>query len=68
MAPPTDRQEILKKLRGQIGNGQAIVGGGAGVGLSAKFAEAGGTYAFLWLLTRPHVVDSSAPLLTYKRA
>lgn len=42
MAPPTNRQEILQKLREQINNGHAIVGGGAGVGLSAKFAEAGG--------------------------
>lgn len=42
MAPPTDRKEILQKLREQIANGQAIVGGGAGIGLSAKFAEAGG--------------------------
>lgn len=42
MAPPTDRKEILEKLRSQIDTGHAIVGGGAGVGLSAKFAEAGG--------------------------
>lgn len=42
MAPPTDRNEILQKLRDQIAAGHAVVGGGAGVGLSAKFAEAGG--------------------------
>lgn len=42
MAPPTDRKDILQKLRSQIDQGQAIVGGGAGVGLSAKFAEQGG--------------------------
>ncbi|PSR84342.1 TIM-barrel-protein domain-containing protein [Coniella lustricola] len=42
MAPPTNRQEILSKLREQIEAGRAVVGGGAGIGLSAKFAEAGG--------------------------
>lgn len=42
MAPPTNRTEILQKLQAQIKSGQAIVGGGAGVGLSAKFAEQGG--------------------------
>lgn len=42
MAPPTNRTEILQKLRAQVKSGQAIVGGGAGVGLSAKFAEQGG--------------------------
>lgn len=42
MAPPTNRQEILGKLRGQITKGQVIVGAGAGIGLSAKFVEQGG--------------------------
>lgn len=42
MTPPTNRQEILEKLRGQIAKGQAIVGAGAGIGLSAKFVEQGG--------------------------
>ncbi|KAF3761268.1 hypothetical protein M406DRAFT_294789 [Cryphonectria parasitica EP155] len=42
MVPPTNRQEILHKLREQIAAGHAVVGGGAGIGLSAKFAEAGG--------------------------
>lgn len=42
MAPPTNRQDILEKLWGQIANGQAIVGAGAGIGLSAKFVEQGG--------------------------
>lgn len=42
MAPPTNREEILGKLRDQITNGQAIVGAGAGIGLSAKFVEQGG--------------------------
>src|SRR5262245_61130887 len=36
------RSEILKRLRTQINNGGAIVGAGAGTGLSAKCAEAGG--------------------------
>ncbi|CAI6079755.1 unnamed protein product [Clonostachys chloroleuca] len=42
MAPPTNRQEILKALRAQIADGKPIVGAGAGIGLSAKFIEAGG--------------------------
>ncbi|KAM0669109.1 hypothetical protein ACQRIT_004074 [Beauveria bassiana] len=42
MAPPTDRQEILANLRAQIADGKPIVGAGAGIGLSAKFIEAGG--------------------------
>ncbi|CAH0032810.1 unnamed protein product [Clonostachys rhizophaga] len=42
MAPPTNRQEILKRLRAQIADGKPIVGAGAGIGLSAKFIEAGG--------------------------
>ena len=36
------RQEILRRLRAQIEAGRPIVGGGAGTGISAKFAEAGG--------------------------
>jgi predicted TIM-barrel enzyme len=42
MTPPTNRQEILKALRAQIADGKPIVGAGAGIGLSAKFIEAGG--------------------------
>ncbi len=36
------RQEILKKFRAQVAAGEPIVGGGAGTGISAKSAEAGG--------------------------
>jgi predicted TIM-barrel enzyme len=36
------RQEILKRLRAQTAAGKPIVGCGAGTGISAKFAEAGG--------------------------
>ena len=42
MSPPTDRKSILQNLRSQIDNGKIIVGAGAGIGLSAKFIEAGG--------------------------
>lgn len=42
MAPPTDRKQILTKLREQVSQGKPIVGAGAGIGLSAKFIEAGG--------------------------
>src|SRR5262249_11617857 len=36
------RDEILKKLRAQVKAGKPIIGGGAGTGISAKCAEAGG--------------------------
>ncbi|KAK3393961.1 TIM-barrel-protein domain-containing protein [Podospora didyma] len=37
-----NRTEILEKLRRQVEDGIPIVGAGAGIGLSAKFVEAGG--------------------------
>jgi predicted TIM-barrel enzyme len=36
------REECLKRLRSQVAAGKPIIGGGAGTGLSAKCAEAGG--------------------------
>ena len=36
------REEILKRLRAQAEAGKPVVGCGAGTGISAKFAEAGG--------------------------
>ncbi len=36
------REEILTRLRGQVAAGKPIIGGGAGTGISAKCAEAGG--------------------------
>ena len=36
------RTEILKNLRGKIENGEPIIGGGAGTGISAQCEEAGG--------------------------
>src|SRR6476620_11900086 len=36
------RSECLARLRAQVAAGRPIVGGGAGTGLSAKCAEAGG--------------------------
>jgi predicted TIM-barrel enzyme len=36
------REEILSRLRAQVAAGKPIVGCGAGTGISAKFAEAGG--------------------------
>jgi predicted TIM-barrel enzyme len=39
---PITRQAILQRLRAQAGAGGAIVGCGAGTGISAKLAEAGG--------------------------
>ncbi len=38
----TDRQEILRSMRRKIDDGRPVVGGGAGIGLSAKCAEAAG--------------------------
>lgn len=40
--PAISRAEILRRLRSQIDDGRAIIGGGAGTGLSAKSEEAGG--------------------------
>ncbi|MGH2352350.1 MAG: phosphoenolpyruvate hydrolase family protein [Chloroflexota bacterium] len=36
------RQQVLDRLRAQIRTGKPIIGAGAGTGISAKFAEAGG--------------------------
>lgn len=36
------REQLLKKYRAMIENGEPIIGGGAGTGLSAKCEEAGG--------------------------
>ena len=36
------RDECLKRLRAQVAAGKPIIGGGAGAGISAKCAEAGG--------------------------
>jgi predicted TIM-barrel enzyme len=36
------REECLQRLRGQVAAGKPIIGGGAGTGISAKCAEAGG--------------------------
>ena len=40
--PPIPRAELLQRFRASIAAHQPIVGAGAGIGLSAKFAEAGG--------------------------
>lgn len=36
------REQVLERLRAQLRQGHAIIGAGAGTGLSAKFAEVGG--------------------------
>src|SRR5205823_2811841 len=36
------REQCLERLRAQVSAGRPVVGGGAGTGLSAKCAEAGG--------------------------
>src|SRR4249920_1974767 len=35
------RSQVLARLRKRIANGEPIIGGGAGTGISAKFEEAG---------------------------
>jgi predicted TIM-barrel enzyme len=40
--PRISRADILKRLRGLIRQGEPIIGGGAGTGLSARCEEAGG--------------------------
>jgi predicted TIM-barrel enzyme len=42
MAGPIARAEIVRRLHAQAAAGKPIVGCGAGTGISAKFAEAGG--------------------------
>jgi predicted TIM-barrel enzyme len=39
---PTPREQCLERLRAQAAAGKPIIGGGAGTGISAKCAEAGG--------------------------
>ncbi len=39
---PIKREQILQNLKGQIAQGKALLGAGAGTGISAKSAEAGG--------------------------
>src|SRR5262252_7956814 len=36
------REQCLERLRAQVASGKPIIGGGAGTGISAKCAEAGG--------------------------
>src|SRR6186713_3481689 len=36
------REQCLERLRAQVAAGKPIIGGGAGTGISAKCAEAGG--------------------------
>ena len=36
------RDQVLERLRGTLASGSPIIGAGAGTGISAKFAEAGG--------------------------
>jgi len=36
------REECLRRLRAQVASGRAIIGGGAGTGITARCAEAGG--------------------------
>src|SRR5512147_749967 len=40
--PFIPREESLRRLRAQVAKGTPIIGAGAGTGISAKFAEAGG--------------------------
>ena len=42
MRKAVPREEMLKKFRAKIKSGEPIIGGGAGTGISAKMAEAGG--------------------------
>ena len=42
MAPPTNREEALARLRQTIAEGRMILGAGAGIGLTAKCVDKGG--------------------------
>ncbi len=37
-----ERSQVLARLRAKVAEGRPVVGGGAGTGISAKSAEAGG--------------------------
>lgn len=39
---PYTREEVIERLRASIARGEAIIGAGAGAGISAKFIERGG--------------------------
>src|SRR5690606_7358646 len=39
---PVNRREVLERLRATVAEGRPVIGAGAGTGLSAKCAEAGG--------------------------
>ncbi|KAL9635798.1 MAG: hypothetical protein Q9204_002492 [Flavoplaca sp. TL-2023a] len=47
MPRPITRDEVLERLRSSIKDGKAIVGAGAGTGLSAKCLEQGGAHLIL---------------------
>src|SRR6266571_5547883 len=40
--PRLERSALLEKFHGMVARGEPIIGGGAGIGLSAKCEEAGG--------------------------
>src|SRR5450432_637074 len=42
MSKAVPREEMLKPFRTKIRNGEPLIGGGAGTGISAKMAETGG--------------------------
>src|SRR2546430_12413791 len=41
------REQCLQRLRAQVAAGRPIIGGGAGTGISAKCAEAGGIHLII---------------------
>ena len=53
--PFITRAEALEKLRSNIAAGKPIVGCGAGTGISAKFAEAGGADLIIIYLSLIHI-------------
>ncbi|WP_405852018.1 phosphoenolpyruvate hydrolase family protein [Streptomyces sp. NBC_00090] len=55
------RQDVLARLRARVAAGRPIVGAGAGTGLSAKCAEAGGVDLLIIWSTPPESSASSGP-------
>lgn len=47
MPRPTSREDVLSHLRAVTARGEAIVGAGAGTGLSAKCIESGGGHLII---------------------
>lgn len=49
MAPPTDRKEILTKLKQKVADGRPIIGGGAGKILTISRSDHRELFVLFWV-------------------